>query len=80
MPGAAAFIDRQRQNARMMKRRMHVFSDPRFAGLEHPAFEARGERAGPHLALIAGVHGCEYSSISAVIRFMKELDDRVVVT
>src|SRR6476646_4071535 len=42
--------------------------------LEHPAFEARGERDGPHLALIGGVHGCEYSSIAAVARFMNELD------
>src|SRR6476646_9892705 len=42
--------------------------------LEHPAFEARGERDGPHLALIAGIHGCEYSSIAAVVRFMNELD------
>ena len=60
----------------MVKRRTHVFSDPRLADLEHPAFEARGVRDGPHLALIAGVHGCEYSSIAAVIRFMKELDTR----
>jgi uncharacterized protein len=58
----------------MVECRTIVFSDPRLAGLEHPAFEARGERDGPHVALIAGVHGCEYSSIAAVIRFMNELD------
>jgi len=58
----------------MIKRRTIVFSDSRLADLEHPAFEARGKRDGPHLSLIAGVHGCEYSSIAAVIRFMKELD------
>ncbi len=58
----------------MVERRTIVFPDERLAGLEHPAFVARGARDGPHLALIAGVHGCEYSSIAAVTRFMTELD------
>jgi predicted deacylase len=58
----------------MLERRTIVFSDPRLASLEHPAFEARGDRDGPHLALIGGIHGCEYSSIAAVVRFMNELD------
>ena len=40
--------------------------------LEHPAFEARGRRDGPHLALIGGIHGCEYSSIAAVTKVMRE--------
>ena len=64
---------RFRENARVVKRRTIVFSDSRLADLEHPAFEARGERDGPHVALIAGVHGCEYSSIAAVLRLMNEL-------
>jgi predicted deacylase len=42
--------------------------------LEHPAFEARGAADGPHLALIGGIHGCEYSSIAAVTKVMNELD------
>jgi uncharacterized protein len=58
----------------MVERRTIVFSDPRLAGLEHPAFEARGSRAGPRVTLIGGVHGCEYSSIAAVTRFMNELE------
>jgi predicted deacylase len=58
----------------MVERRTIVFSDPRLSDLEHPAFEARGKRDGPHVVLIAGVHGCEYSSIAAVIRVMNELD------
>jgi predicted deacylase len=58
----------------MVERGPLVFSDPRLAQLEHPAFEARGERDGPHVTLIAGVHGCEYSSIAAVVRFMNELE------
>jgi uncharacterized protein len=43
-------------------------------GLEHPAFVARGAADGPNLSLIAGVHGCEYSSIAAVTKVMNELD------
>lgn len=58
----------------MVERRTLVFSDARLSGIEHPAFEARGAQDGPHVALIAGVHGCEYSSIAAVIRFMTELN------
>jgi hypothetical protein len=44
-------------------------------GLEHPAFVARGAAGdGPKVSLIGGIHGCEYSSIAAVTRFMNELD------
>jgi predicted deacylase len=58
----------------MIERRPIVFPDPRLRGLEHPAYEAHGARDGPHVALIGGIHGCEYSSIAAVTRFMNELD------
>src|SRR3954466_10339890 len=46
----------------------------RVAGLEHPCFEAEGATDGPRLSLIGGIHGCEYSSIAAVTRVMRELD------
>jgi predicted deacylase len=59
----------------VIERRTIVFSHPLLAGLEHPAFEARGAANGPRLTLIGGIHGCEYSSIAAVTRFMTELDD-----
>ena len=58
----------------MVERRTIVFPDSRLAGVEHPAFAARGAKAGPHVALLGGIHGCEYSSIAAVTRFMNELD------
>ena len=58
----------------MIERRTIVFSHELLAGVEHPAFEARGVEDGPHVALIGGIHGCEYSSIAAVTRFMTELD------
>ena len=58
----------------MIERRTIVFEHELLAGVEHPAFEARGVEDGPHVALIGGIHGCEYSSIAAVTRFVSELD------
>lgn len=58
----------------MVTRRIVRFSTPIFAGLEWPVFEAAGARDGPRVCLLAGVHGCEYSSIAAVVQFMRELD------
>ena len=43
-------------------------------GLDVPCFEVQGAQDGPSLALIGGIHGCEYSSIAAVTRVMRELD------
>jgi predicted deacylase len=58
----------------VIERRTIVFSHPMLAGVEHPAFEARGAKDGPKVTLIGGIHGCEYSSIAAVTRVMNELD------
>ena len=58
----------------MIERRVITFPHQLLAGLDHPAFEAKGAKDGPHLALIGGIHGCEYSSIAAVTRVMTELD------
>jgi predicted deacylase len=43
-------------------------------GLDVPAFKVQGAEDGPSLSLIGGIHGCEYSSIAAVTRVMRELD------
>jgi predicted deacylase len=58
----------------VIERRTIRFDAEVLTGLELPCFEARGAADGPHLCLIAGIHGGEYSSISAVVRFMNELD------
>ena len=58
----------------MIERRTIVFDHELLAGVEHPVFDARGSKDGPTLCLLGGVHGCEYSSIAAVIRVMNELD------
>ena len=39
-----------------------------------PCLRARGAADGPSVSLIGGIHGCEYSSIAAVTRFMTGLD------
>jgi len=57
-----------------VERRTIRFEHDLLRDLEHPAFEARGRADGPHVALIGGVHGCEYSSIAAVTKMMRELD------
>src|SRR3954452_19756958 len=44
-------------------------------GSSTPHGRPRGAADGPRLTLIGGIHGCEYSSIAAVIRFMNGLDD-----
>jgi predicted deacylase len=36
------------------------------AGLDVPALEITGARDGPRLTVLAGVHGCEYSSMAAL--------------
>jgi uncharacterized protein len=49
------------------------FDAPLLAELELPCFDVRGDADGPTLALIAGVHGCEYSSIAAVGEVVRSL-------
>ncbi len=58
----------------MIERRTLRFDHELLAGLELPCFEAAGASDGPHLCLLGGIHGGEYSSIAAVVRFMNGLD------
>src|SRR3954451_8308679 len=41
-------------------------------GEDVPCFRLGGE--GPRVAVIGGIHGCEYSSIAAVTKLMRELE------
>jgi uncharacterized protein len=58
----------------VVTRRLVRSLHPALTDLEWPVFEATGARDGPQVCLLAGVHGCEYSSIAALVRFMRELD------
>jgi predicted deacylase len=58
----------------MIERRTIRFDHELLSEIELPCFEATGARDGPHLCLLGGVHGGEYSSIAAVVRFMQALD------
>jgi hypothetical protein len=58
----------------VIERRTVTSTNPALAGLHWPVFEARGERDGPRLTLMAGIHGAEYPAIAAVRTFMRELD------
>jgi predicted deacylase len=58
----------------VLSRKLLTFAGPALAGEEWPCFEATGAGDGPRVCVLAGVHGCEYSGISAVGRFMRSLD------
>jgi len=58
----------------MIERRIVTSEHELLAGLALPCFDAVGRRDGPHLCLLGGIHGGEYSSIAAVTRFMNALD------
>jgi uncharacterized protein len=60
----------------MIERRVLRFDSVQLVGLELPCFVATGAQDGPRLALLGGIHGGEYSSIAAVMRFMGGLDTR----
>jgi hypothetical protein len=45
------------------------------AGAGVPVIELTGSRPGPHLTVLAGVHGCEYAPMAAVRRWTRELAD-----
>ena len=62
----------------MLSRRTLTFDSPALAGGEWPCFEATGASDGPRLCILGGLHGCEYSGISAVGRFMRSLDTSVL--
>ena len=47
-------------------------------GLQIPYVDVRGAADGPHLTVIAGVHGTEYTSIAAVREFARSLDPAAV--
>ena len=48
------------------------------ATLQVPYVTVTGEQPGPHLTVIAGVHGTEYTSIAAAREFARSLDAAVV--
>lgn len=47
-------------------------------GVKIPYIEVRGIHGGPHLTVLAGVHGTEYTSIAAVREFAHGLDPQQV--
>jgi Succinylglutamate desuccinylase / Aspartoacylase family len=47
-----------------------------FAGLEIPVIEVVGDKPGPLLSVVAGVHGCEYASMAGLRRWAGDLTGR----
>jgi len=54
------------------------FSSPVLGEVDLPSFDVHGDSDGPTLAVIAGVHGCEYSSIAAVGDLVDSLEGQRV--
>jgi len=46
------------------------------AGLAMPLVELAGSEDGPLLTVLAGAHGCEYASMAAVRRWIRDLETR----
>jgi predicted deacylase len=44
-------------------------------GIDIPYFEFQGEKPGPHLTVLAGIHGAEYSAIAAARKFIFGLEN-----
>lgn len=55
-----------------LTKRMLEIPDLPDGGLRIPVVEMVGRGDGPHLTIIAGIHGCEYTSMAAVRRFITE--------
>jgi uncharacterized protein len=65
-------------SAGTVERRTLRFDSPALREYEWPCFHARGAHDGPHLVVIAGIHGCEYSPIKGAVELMRRLDPAVL--
>lgn len=74
----AVEISENEKEIRLMEAGIHkselTFDYPALTGWRWPAVDIVGQRPGPRLAIIAGVHVNETSSIEAVIRLQRTLD------
>jgi len=61
-------------SAGTVEREVLRFDAPALRGYDWPCFRARGAGDGPHLVVMAGIHGCEYSSIRGAVELMRGLD------
>ena len=63
----------------MATRKVLTIPGPDGSKTEVPYFEIVGKKPGPHLTVIAGIHGAEYSSIAAARQFVAEINDSEVI-
>lgn len=68
----------QQDGSAGIDRRELTVDDGTTGGVRIPYLDIRGTRPGPRLAVIAGVHGAEYTSIATARRFVAGLDARTV--
>ena len=63
----------------MISREILSIPGPDGSLIDIPYFEIVGDKPGPHLTVIAGIHGAEYSSIAAAKEFVAEINDDEVM-
>ncbi len=63
----------------MINREVLSIPGPTGSGIDIPYFELIGATPGPHLTVLAGIHGAEYSSIAAAKRFVAEVKDQEII-
>jgi predicted deacylase len=63
----------------MINREVLSIPGPRGSGIDIPYFDLIGSTPGPHLTVLAGIHGAEYSSIAAAKKFIAEVKDEELI-
>ena len=63
----------------MISREVLSIPGPEGSVIDIPYFEIVGRVPGPHLTVIAGIHGAEYSSIAAAKEFVAEINEDEVM-
>lgn len=63
----------------MIKGEVLSIPGPTGSGIDIPYFELIGATPGPHLTVLAGIHGAEYSSIAAAKKFIAEVKDQEII-
>ena len=63
----------------MITREVLSIPGPDGSGIDIPYFELVGNTPGPHLTVLAGIHGAEYSSIAAAKKFVAQVKDEDLI-
>ena len=63
----------------MIKREILSIPGLHGSGIDIPYFELVGKTSSPHLTVLAGIHGAEYSSIAAARKFVEQVKEEDLI-